>query len=74
MKPIKALQILVIASAASLIGGCFDAELPEVNDTNCKLENIKKIEDRALQKEFSSKCLRRSGGFKESSGESFTVQ
>lgn len=73
MKKSKTLQILTVASAAILMSGCFDEAMPEVNDTNCLVENIKKIEDRTMQQEFSSKCLRR-GGFKESSGESFTVQ
>lgn len=74
MKTAKVVQILISASAMSLLFGCSEPEMPEVNDTNCKLENIKKLENRAMQQEFSSKCLRRSGGFRESSGESFTVQ
>lgn len=69
----KTLQILTVATAAAFLPGCFEEKMPEVNDTNCQLENIKKLDSRELQAEFSSKCLRRSG-FKESSGESFTVQ
>lgn len=33
--------------------------LPVVNDENCKIENIKKIEDKAAQQEFAGLCFRR---------------
>lgn len=35
-----------------------EVALPEVNDENCKHENIVKL-DKSVQKEFSSLCLRR---------------
>ncbi len=31
----------------------------EVNDENCKLENIKKIGNKEVREEFGSKCFRR---------------
>ncbi|WP_254786766.1 entry exclusion lipoprotein TrbK [Methylomonas sp. LWB] len=33
--------------------------LPVVNDRNCKVENIKKIEDKAAREAFAGLCLRR---------------
>ena len=39
--------------------------MPEVNDENCKLENIQKIEEKGMQQEFAGKCARR-GTFKPS--------
>lgn len=34
--------------------------LPEVNDFNCKYEQIIKLKTKEIQQEFSSLCLRRS--------------
>ncbi|MCH7305288.1 entry exclusion lipoprotein TrbK [Acinetobacter sp. Ac_3412] len=34
-------------------------KMPEVNDENCKPENIRKIEDGANRADFGSKCFRR---------------
>jgi entry exclusion lipoprotein TrbK len=34
--------------------------MPEVNDTNCQIEAIKKIEDRATREKFAGLCSRRS--------------
>jgi entry exclusion lipoprotein TrbK len=33
--------------------------MPNVNDENCKTENISMIEDKEMRQEFVSKCLRR---------------
>ncbi len=73
MKSVKILPLVATASLAIFLSGCFEEKMPEVNDANCKTENIKKIEDRTIQQEFASKCLRR-GTFKKSSGEGFTVK
>ena len=35
------------------------ANLPVVNDENCKKENIARIQPESAQQEFSSKCFRR---------------
>ncbi|MBX4558827.1 entry exclusion lipoprotein TrbK [Klebsiella pneumoniae] len=70
MKSFNAIQLLGAASVAVLLTGCFDEKMPEVNDINCQHENILKIEDKAMQQDFASKCLRRgnprSGEFKAS--------
>ena len=34
--------------------------MPEVNDTNCQIEAIKKIKDRATREKFAGLCSRRS--------------
>ncbi len=73
MESAKNLPLVATASLAIFLSGCFEEKMPEVNDTNCKPENIKKLDSRAMQQEFSSKCLRR-GTFKKSSGEGFTVK
>ena len=62
-------HILATALAVVLIAGCDSKPamptMPEVNDENCKTENIAKIQDKGMQQEFSGKCLRR-GTFKPS--------
>ena len=49
MKAIKALSLTSAALVAALVAGCDNkpatAPMPEVNDENCKPENIAKIED-----------------------------
>ena len=66
-----ALRLSVIAALAAALGGCFEeapakpAALPEVNDENCKAENIATITDEGARQKFSSACLRR-GGFEKS--------
>ena len=61
---------LATALVAALVAGCDNkpatAPMPEVNDENCKPENIAKIEDKGVQQAFSSRCLRRGGEFKPS--------
>ena len=61
--------ILTVALSINLMAGCDSKpamqSLPEVNNENCKTENIAKIQDKGMQQEFSGKCLRR-GTFKPS--------
>jgi entry exclusion lipoprotein TrbK len=59
----KRLMIILLLAIAS---GCSNNEEPpkqevklEVNDENCKLENIKKIEDKHAREEFAGLCFRR---------------
>ena len=59
MNTIKTVQVIVAASLAPILAGCFEQKMPEVNNINCQPENIKNIEDQAMQKEFAAKCLRR---------------
>ena len=48
-----------------MLSACFDSqstedyELPEVNDENCKTENIMKIENIEKRQEMGSACFRR---------------
>jgi len=44
-----------------LMAGCDNkpATMPEVNDTNCQIEAIKKIKDRATREKFAGLCSRR---------------
>ena len=53
---------------AALINGCSNEEtasIPaqttalEVNDENCQLENVKKIENKQAREEFAGLCFRR---------------
>lgn len=64
-------KTLILAGAvlvAALLAGCDNKPaaqaLPEVNDENCRPENIAKL-DKGVQQAFSSQCLRR-GSFKPS--------
>ncbi|EBX9589645.1 TPA: entry exclusion lipoprotein TrbK [Escherichia coli] len=70
MKTIKALSLASVALVAALAAGCDNkpamSAMPEVNDQNCKHENIAKIADQGTQQAFSSLCLRRGGDFKPS--------
>jgi len=50
------LILATTALALVLLVGC-EKKLPEVNDENCKSENIAKL-DKNMQQELSSKCLR----------------
>ena len=64
MKAIKALSLASAALVAALVAGCDNKPatppMPEVNDTNCQIEAIKKIEDRATREKFAGLCSRRS--------------
>lgn len=58
-------SILAAATlAAALLAGCekqpASQPMPEVNDTNCKTEAIKKIEDKATREAFAGECAHRS--------------
>lgn len=48
---------------AVLMTGCDKTSekqtMPEVNEENCKPENIDKIKNKEMQQEFSSKCFLR---------------
>ena len=60
---------IMAAALVALIVGCDNKPalqaMPEVNDKNCMLANIQKIEDKGIQQEFAGKCARR-GTFKSS--------
>ena len=66
------------ALVAAVLAGCApDAPeeptqegMPVVNDANCKLENIKKIQDEKVRQAFGDACARR-GGFKPSTGKTY---
>lgn len=51
--------ILCVNTAAADFIVVPDPVLPVVNDENCKIENIKKIEDKAAREAFASLCIRR---------------
>lgn len=59
-------SLVVAALLLGLIGGCSPdpstTEMPVVNDQNCDVQNIKKIEDKAMRQRFAGQCARR-GGF-----------
>ena len=56
--------MLLAGLVAVLVAGCDNKPaippMPEVNDTNCQIEAIKKIEDRATREKFAGLCSRRS--------------
>ena len=70
MKAIKTYFFASAALIAALLAGCDNkpapSAMPEVNDENCKSQNITKLEDKGVQQAFSSLCLRRGGEFKPS--------
>ena len=60
------LKLLTATILIVIAGGCSNNEEPpkqavklEVNDENCKFENIKKIEDKPAREEFAGLCFRR---------------
>lgn len=63
---IRMIMMLALTAVAS---GCDNQPalqaMPEVNNENCKLENIQRIDNKDTQKEFAGKCSRR-GTFKPS--------
>jgi entry exclusion lipoprotein TrbK len=61
----KTVALAVVVAALVAACGQKPAALPEVNDENCKPENVQKLADKAQQQEFSSACLHR-GSFKAS--------
>lgn len=56
--------MLLAGLVAVLVAGCDNKPaippMPEVNETNCQIEAIKKIEDRATREKFAGQCSRRS--------------
>ena len=71
-------QIMVAALVAAFLVGCSrepdappppKAELPEVNDENCKPQNVAAVPEH-LRVEFGTACSRR-GSFKPSSGKAW---
>ncbi|WP_127170733.1 entry exclusion lipoprotein TrbK [Xanthomonas euvesicatoria] len=55
--------MLLAGLVVVLVAGCDKPAIPpmpEVNDTNCQIEAIKKIEDRATREKFAGLCSRRS--------------
>jgi len=56
--------MLLAGLVVVLVAGCDNKPaippMPEVNDTNCQIEAIKKIEDRATREKFAGLCSRRS--------------
>jgi len=64
MKRINILMFAVLVTG--LLDGCdtktIPQALPVVNDANCQIETIKKIEDRATREQFAGLCSRRSVG------------
>ena len=60
---------IMAAALVALTAGCDKKPalqvMSEVNDENCMLANIQKIEDKGIQQEFAGKCARR-GTFKPS--------
>jgi entry exclusion lipoprotein TrbK len=56
--------LLIAAVLAALLAGCekqpASQAMPEVNDTNCKTEAIRKIKDKATREAFAGECAHRS--------------
>lgn len=50
--------VVLLLSVISMATMASDGELPEVNEENCKHENIKQLPEH-IQLEFSALCLRR---------------
>ncbi len=55
--------MLLAGFVVVLVAGCDNKPaippMPEVNDTNCQIEAIKKIEDRGTREKFAGLCSRR---------------
>ncbi|MCG9095662.1 entry exclusion lipoprotein TrbK [Laribacter hongkongensis] len=60
MKPTMLLAGLVVALPAGCDSKPATQAMPEVNDANCQIEKIKKIEDKATRETFVGLCSRRS--------------
>ena len=56
--------MLLVGLTAALLAGCdnkpANLPIPVVDDTNCQIEKIKKIEDKATRETFAGLCSRRS--------------
>jgi len=61
--------LILTATLSTLMAGCDNTSekqaLPEVNEENCKPENIDKIKSKEMQQEFSNRCFLRNN-FKQS--------
>lgn len=60
----KANKTLILTATLSvLMAGCDNTSekqvMPEVNEENCKPENIDKIKNKKMQQEFGARCFRR---------------
>ena len=60
MKPTMLLVGLVVALLAGCDSKPTTQAMPEVNDANCQIEKIKKIEDKATRETIAGLCSRRS--------------
>lgn len=55
--------LIPVTTAIILMAGCEseeETEIPEVNDKNCLLENIKKLPNKSTRQELAGECSRRS--------------
>jgi len=58
----KEMKTIFLFITVTLFIGCNKKPvMPEVNDANCKVALIMKIEDKATRQEFAGLCSRRSG-------------
>lgn len=55
----KVKTLALAAVVAALVAACGPKAMPEVNDENCKPAIVEKLADKAMQQEFSRKCLHR---------------
>lgn len=74
MKTNKALALAALVAAS--IAGCDNkpklpaaVAMPEVNDENCKPDNVAKV-DASVRQQFADACARR-GSFKPSTGKTY---
>ena len=66
-KTLILMATILTAPLAVLMTGCDNTSekqaeeqiMPEVNEENCKPENINKIKNKEMQKEFSNRCFLR---------------
>lgn len=70
MKGRNPITLLAIVALTTLISGCKNETMPEVNEVNCLQENVQRIKDKDIKEEFTGLCLRRvdprSGGYEPS--------
>ena len=59
-------DLMIVAILAALVVGCDNKPakptIQEVNDENCKIEVIKRIEDKETREQFAGRCSRRPVG------------
>lgn len=60
------MKTALLAGLLMILAGCDNEPpkpvIPEVNDANCQMAKIMKIEDRATREEFAGRCSRRAVG------------